>query len=302
MRIMIGYDGSECAQAAIADLTNAGLPRRAEALVVCAAESWKDLAGFHEGMGDFPPISAERATELQKQMTDAAAETAKKGAKLVLSHFSEWKVDTAVPIGSPYWSLITKAEEWKPDLAVVGSHGRSALSRWLMGSVSQTFVSHAPCSVRVGRKPRNGHGPVRIIVAHDGSSDAAKAVKALARRSWPKGSEAWIVTAVDGRLVKILEGGLSLAGAWADQTTSAWNWLEQSAHLAGRTLRESGLTAIPVYIDGDPKDVLIKEIERRNADCIFLGAKGRRGLARFLIGSVSASLSARAPCSVEIVR
>ena len=39
MRILIGYDGSEGADAAIDDLRNAGLPRDAEALIVSIAGS-----------------------------------------------------------------------------------------------------------------------------------------------------------------------------------------------------------------------------------------------------------------------
>ena len=38
-----------------------------------------------------------------------------------------------------------------PDLIVVGSHGRSALGRFMLGSVSQKVVTEAHCSVRVAR-------------------------------------------------------------------------------------------------------------------------------------------------------
>jgi nucleotide-binding universal stress UspA family protein len=48
--------------------------------------------------------------------------------------------------------------------------------------------------------------------------------------------------------------------------------------------------------------VLITEAEDWDADCIFVGAKGMRGIERLLIGSVSAAVAARAHCSVEVVR
>ena len=58
--------------------------------------------------------------------------------------------------------------------------------------------------------------------------------------------------------------------------------------------------------DGAPRSgavrVIIREAERWSADCIFVGAKGQSAIERFLLGSVSASVAARAPCSVEVVR
>jgi len=57
-----------------------------------------------------------------------------------------------------------------------------------------------------------------------------------------------------------------------------------------------------LVVDGDPKALLPREAERWQADSIFVGARGVRGVERFLLGSVSAAVAARAPCSVEVVR
>ena len=53
---------------------------------------------------------------------------------------------------------------------------------------------------------------------------------------------------------------------------------------------------------GSPADEIVEEAETGAADCVFLGAKGTRGIDRLLLGSVSSAVSARAPCSVEVVR
>ena len=45
-----------------------------------------------------------------------------------------------------------QARRIKADLIVVGSHGYRGLQRWLLGSVAQAVVAHAPCSVEVVRK------------------------------------------------------------------------------------------------------------------------------------------------------
>jgi nucleotide-binding universal stress UspA family protein len=55
-------------------------------------------------------------------------------------------------------------------------------------------------------------------------------------------------------------------------------------------------------ISGDPRKILLDEAENWAADSIMVGAKGHRILERMLIGTVSTSITARAQCSVEIVR
>jgi len=48
--------------------------------------------------------------------------------------------------------------------------------------------------------------------------------------------------------------------------------------------------------------VLLREAEEWAADCIVVGAQGLKRLQRLFIGSVSASVAARAGCSVEVIR
>jgi nucleotide-binding universal stress UspA family protein len=47
--------------------------------------------------------------------------------------------------------IVDEAKEWGADLIVVGSHGYTGLKRLLLGSVAQSVVTHAPCSVEVVR-------------------------------------------------------------------------------------------------------------------------------------------------------
>lgn len=51
--------------------------------------------------------------------------------------------------------ILEKAEEWDADLIVVGSQGQGALSRLLLGSVSQYLATHAKCSVMIVRDKNN---------------------------------------------------------------------------------------------------------------------------------------------------
>lgn len=60
--------------------------------------------------------------------------------------------ETAVRYGDARSVIVDEAKEWDADLIVVGSHGYTGVIRWLLGSVAQSVVSHAPCSVEVVRK------------------------------------------------------------------------------------------------------------------------------------------------------
>ena len=83
---------------------------------------------------------------------------------------------------------------------------------------------------------------------------------------------------------------------------SEWEWVRQVFETSADKLRAAGLTASTVIRKGNPKHVLVEEAEEWGADSIFVGAKGVRGVDRFLLGSVSSAVAARAPCSVEVVR
>jgi nucleotide-binding universal stress UspA family protein len=69
-----------------------------------------------------------------------------------------------------------------------------------------------------------------------------------------------------------------------------------------RRLTDVPLIATPHVEESEPKRLLLEEARRWKTDAIFVGAKGHSRLERFLLGSVSAAVAARAPCTVEVVR
>ena len=67
-------------------------------------------------------------------------------------------------------------------------------------------------------------------------------------------------------------------------------------------LRSAGIYVTTAVVQGDPKSVVIDDAEAWGADLIVLGSHGRKGLQRFLLGSVSEAVLRHAHCSVEVVR
>jgi nucleotide-binding universal stress UspA family protein len=65
---------------------------------------------------------------------------------------------------------------------------------------------------------------------------------------------------------------------------------------------ESTPPSHPRLFSGHPKEVILDEAEKWDADLIVVGSHGYRGWQRFLLGSVSQAIASHAPCSVQIVR
>ena len=303
-RVLIAFDGSEGSRAALEDLRHAGLPAKVEAMVVTCADVPVNPPFYEvmpvEGGGVITMSSIEAARKAVDHEVRRAASVASGGADMLRSIFGDWSVRSDVAPGTPYWQVLEKAREWSADLIVVGSHGRSALGRFFFGSVAQNVLAHAPCSVRIGRH-RTGRepatGPTRILLAVDGSADAAAAVDAVAARAWEPGTEVRVVSAADFRLSMDLTLLLSTEGERGHITP-----IQNLINSVGDRLRDSKLAVTTLVVDGDPKSALVDEAKQWGAHCIFLGAQGHSRLERFLIGSVSASVAARAGCSVEVVR
>ena len=312
MRLLIGYDGSESAAAALADLRRAGLPRDAEALILSVADVRTPALSSYElveqalvsGRVTSGILLAQTHTS---QALKEASEFASEARARVQSSFSEWEVRTETPVGDPAQELIEKANEWKPDLVVVGSHGRSAVGRLLVGSVSKKLATGLKSSLRVVRGAPNlgdDHVPPRIIVGVDGSTGAERAVRAVGNRVWPTGTEVRLIAVDDGTSPKSFSGVLTTAAelikgfneetAFAALTMVEW---------AENELNAIGLRTSVVFGKGEAQRVLLDEARNWEADSIFVGSrKFTNAFERFRLGSVSTALVTSAPCSVEVVR
>lgn len=311
MKILIGYDGSECADAALDDLRRAGLPENAEAQILSIAEMW---------LPPPPPSSydiVEKARQVKvpadlKQVyskdckaTSEALSLAQRALERVKTNFPGWEVTADSSCGSPAWELVFMADQWKPDLIVVGSHGRTALGRFVLGSVSQRVLTEAHCSVRVARGRVEGPDtPVRLIIGVDGSPGSAATVRSVAARYWPPKSQAKLV-AVDDPLIPDYVGQIipPLANIIEEDKQQELIWATKIAKESAELLAHSRLKVTHVLREGDPKQELPKRAEEWGADCIFVGSTGfSNRFERFVLGSVSAAVAARAHCSVEVVR
>lgn len=306
-KVLLAYDGSRGAALALEDLkcNRAGLPKKAvEIIVLCVADVWtaERFASFGPYGLDAAPLTEAQVRAVEDAHQAAlkeARKTALEASKSLHADHPEWEVRAESSADATAWGIVKRAEEWKADLIVMGSHGRSAVGRLVRGSVSHTVVREAPCAVRVVRgRIDTRDASTCLIIGFDGSLNAEAAVRAVADRVWPKGSAARLVTAIGDPLATAVPSLRWIAAHESQQAT----WMRRMMDDPAERLRTAGLSVTSVVRRGDPRKALIEEAKRWDADSLFVGARGLRGIKRFLLGSVSTAVAMHAPCSVEVIR
>lgn len=306
MKILIGYDGSEGADAVLGDLKRAGLASDADVLVMTLADVFVPPPIDEEVDNIFPmyiPEGVRHAHKRAQQKLEQASALAKTASEKVKTLFPSWHVEHDAQADSPAWALIRTADHWKPNLIIMGARGHSVLGgRLILGSISQRVLYEARCSVRIARESRKSEdAPIRVLIGVDQSADSNAAVDAVCSRQWPKGTEVALLAVVD--TVMAIDPTERLATKWIEVGEGKnWEQVREIFEPAAQKLRDAGFHAEVLIRRGNPADQIVQEADTWGADCIFLGARGTRGIDRLLLGSVSAAVSARAHCSVEVVR
>lgn len=149
MKVLLAIDGSNSSNCVVNELKNIKLDKDSEVIILSAVEKSAPIMGEPFGGAVF-----EYEAQIEKQNIESAAEIVKEAKEKIEKDFDCY-VKTEVVLGSPKYSIVEKAKEWKSDLIILGSHGYRLWERVLLGSVS-TFVSqHAECSVLISRCPHN---------------------------------------------------------------------------------------------------------------------------------------------------
>lgn len=150
MQILLAIDGSEASQHATRLLAEQPWPEGSVVRVLSVAHLLPPTTPFFNEV-------AVHYEEVVKEFLEAATAIVTRAAGELEA--AGLNVETAVRQGDPRAEILEEARTWGAELIVVGSHGRTGVERWLMGSVAEYVVRHAPCSVEVVRPPAPLPGP-----------------------------------------------------------------------------------------------------------------------------------------------
>ncbi len=263
MKILIAYDGSQCSESALDDLNRAGLPPEGEAVIISVAEVWLPPPGDaeNEQVDQYLELAVKKFRDKGRRLLNHAAMLAEHGAARVRKILPDWKISTHVTYGSPAWEIISKSEELDPDLIIVGSHGQSALSRMVLGSISQKVLTESPVSVRIARGRNEVDAAAeRVIIGYDGSAGADAAVHSAAKRAWTKGSQFRIIAVTDSLIPRSIGRFIVPEADWAGEESLAdRQWITDLTEKAATTLKTAGLSVEQLILEGNPKEELVRE-------------------------------------------
>lgn len=140
---------------------------------------------------------------------------------------------------------------------------------------------------------------MKILLAIDDSKFSEAATQFLATQFRPQDSEVMVLHVVEP--IAISEPPQMSPGYYPelqDQAREARILVER----AGKSLYSAGFKVSTRVAEGYAKSVILDEAAEWHAELIVLGSHGRKGLQRFLLGSVSEAVARHAPCPVLIVR
>jgi nucleotide-binding universal stress UspA family protein len=217
------------------------------------------------------------------------------------------RIATEVVLGNPRRCINAFAKDWQADLVMVGSNELRDWERLVLGSTARSVLRHAPCSVEIVRPARGGRDgeckkEMKILVATDGSELSMVALRSVADRPWPAGSEARVISVPEFLPLKEFS---YLNAREVDDLGRASE--EEAAICAAKGVEVLSGSTLKVYLNvpivrDRVFQVILDEAEKWNADVSVLGSHGRSGFDRMVMGSVSESVALHAKCSVEVIR
>jgi nucleotide-binding universal stress UspA family protein len=296
MKILLAIDTSPASQAVLEQVT---------------ARLWPPSATF-EILNVAEPSHLWTTSEAAEEAKQQAEDTVKRAVQRLRA--SDRDVMGIVESGDPKTVILDRAESTGADFVVVGSHSASTLTRFLMGNVATAVLRYAPCSVEVvrsGVRAQGSSGGKKVLLATDGSECSELAARSLADFVFPAGTEVRILSAVE----LVLPGARaffeppfvdseSMEALRAEAMQRAQDAIAAATKILSSTGASTGLTvseSISVLVES-PRTVILDEAARWGADLVVLGSHGRRGVGRFLLGSVSEAVALHAACSVAVIR
>jgi nucleotide-binding universal stress UspA family protein len=194
-------------------------------------------------------------------------------------------------IGSPAEVIVSMAEEQKADLIVMGARGLGPVKERLLGSVSHHILTLAPCATLIV------NGPVKdmkkILLPLQGPFDAEAAIRFLQLKPFHEAIEMTLMTVLPSTEPP-WPGDAAAAAAATELLEEQADYIEGVAE----RLRAIGYKAHGVAVVGTPSTMILQQATTLRSDLILMGTRGRQGITRFVLGSVSHAVLHKTPCPV----
>jgi nucleotide-binding universal stress UspA family protein len=285
-KIMCPVDFSPGSQQAMRTAVRIAGEHDAELVLV---HSWYiPTAAFAGDYGYAGEVVQTMVEDAQRALDNAVVEARKLGARRVTSRMLN---------GLPWQQIVETAQrEPRLGLIVIGTHGRTGISRVLMGSVAELVVRHAPCPVLTVR-PGNEPAPYAHVLCPVDLSRPARAAMDLAAALVKPGGAG--IT-----LLHVLELPVSYTGELPAPDFHRELDARSAALLDRWTDDLKAKVSVPVTQVtriGRPGAQILGQLEQDRAfDLVVMGSHGHTGIERMLLGSVAEKVVRHARCPVLV--
>lgn len=285
-KILCATDFSAGAKQALHVATQLSM-QTGSALVI--AHAWHQPPSLYCPELTIPPEVVQDVIDAAQIELDAAvASTEAAGAK---------RVSGRLLSGVPWCKIVETLEQERFDLCVIGTEGRTGLRRFLVGSVAEAIVRHAPCSV-LAVHPSDAAKPFsHIVVPSDFSAGAACANDTAAS-----------LVPADGTitLFHVIEVPIAYPGQHPVRAMEIERCQRASADLERTAQELRSRTKARVRTEskiGHPVHETLALLDRDpSIDLVVVGSHGRTGIKRVLLGSVAEKLVRHAARPVLVAR
>jgi nucleotide-binding universal stress UspA family protein len=195
-------------------------------------------------------------------------------------------IETRIHEGDAAGAIIDSANAEEADLIVMSTHGRSGMTRWLFGSVTEKVMRQASCAVLVVRSER----PIQqVLIPLDGSKLSESALQpGLAC------AQAWQAYAALLNVVPSLPSQSSETPSMLPSSdlrpegaSSPLDLSMQYVDGVAQRFRDSGVVLEGVTLVGSPSQSILEYSELHDFDLIAMATHGHTGLRRWMYGSVT---------------
>lgn len=186
--------------------------------------------------------------------------------------------------GSPADQIVTLAEQLKTDLILLGTRGLGPIKERLIGSVSHRVLTYAPGAKLILAGPLKALH--QILLPLQGSHDADHAVAFLQQKPFREPPTITLFTVLPHTRPPWPVDAVSAEQMETHSLARAKDFLDEIA----AKLKSYGYQIRVATLLGTPVEGIIQEAGNSHPDLILMGSRGRRGLTRMVLGSVSHAL------------
>ena len=259
---------------------------------------------------DLAGIATSTAHEVRRfdTLVDDIRSTSESYLERISKTFPETSVTRSVRIGKPEEMIIEKANQDKGTLITMATHGRSGLSRWLLGSVAEKVLRGTTNPLLLVRASEGGksEGEVkfeRIVVPLDTSALAEAALSDATNLAQKLNLSVIVAHAYLPPLSAYFSAGDYYNPHYKNLATQlndeARNYLESKVEELKRNRVEK---ASSIFLEGSPAEEIIALTRREPNSLLAMCTHGRSGVKRWLLGSVTEKAVRHSDDPVLVIR